>query len=362
MNWYRFHIGDFYRDAHGLTPAEHGIYRMLIDAYYLHESPIEDDAKCIKRVSNCRTISERHATARVLERFFELKDGFWHHARIDRDLAGYAEKAPAREFKREDAKERKARHHQRRRILFDALRAASAPVRWNAPVRELRELAQRLGLTEALRRDSELERTRNTVLSGTTDAHRTHVLGEQIPAINGYARSPANISKGTDGQKTGDAERDIPSTHYPLTNRTHSVLGDASEVAEAPANGAPQPVCVPVESEPGNRTAEAIAAAAGAIGIAYGNPRDALLLALVQRGAVLGDFETAATEAVARGKGWAYMLGIVRTRLDDSTRNAERAREGPKSGREGVKTVSVDEAIAAGRELAARAAAMGTKP
>ena len=37
MNYYQRHIGDYARKTMGLSLLEHGIYTLLLDAYYDHE-------------------------------------------------------------------------------------------------------------------------------------------------------------------------------------------------------------------------------------------------------------------------------------------------------------------------------------
>jgi len=40
LHYYTFNIGDYRRDTGHLSLLEHGIYRQLIDSYYLSEKPI----------------------------------------------------------------------------------------------------------------------------------------------------------------------------------------------------------------------------------------------------------------------------------------------------------------------------------
>ena len=87
--------------------------------------------------------------------------------------------------------------------------------------------------------------------------------------------------------------------------------------------------------EKNQETAAQIARHAKAAGIAFTNKHDDLLRALVADGATLADFEIAVAQAVAIGKGWAYMLGIVRERQADAARMRIKQ---PEAGLEGVKT------------------------
>jgi uncharacterized protein YdaU (DUF1376 family) len=44
MHHYQHHIGDYRRDTMHLTLLEHGVYRQLIDLYYLQEKPLDANA------------------------------------------------------------------------------------------------------------------------------------------------------------------------------------------------------------------------------------------------------------------------------------------------------------------------------
>lgn len=84
MNRYDHYPGDYARDTRDLNLTQHGAYRMLLDAYYSTEKPIPDGAKF--RVVGAFTEDEQRETQWVLDRFFELQDGHWHHERADREI------------------------------------------------------------------------------------------------------------------------------------------------------------------------------------------------------------------------------------------------------------------------------------
>lgn len=50
MNYYEHHLGDYYGKAKHLTLLEHGAYRMLLDLYYIHESPLPSKIEAIQRL------------------------------------------------------------------------------------------------------------------------------------------------------------------------------------------------------------------------------------------------------------------------------------------------------------------------
>ena len=79
-------------------------------------------------------------------------------------------------------------------------------------------------------------------------------------------------------------------------------------------------VCVDRPEISGICTTEAgaVCKAMKTAGIADPNPGHAKLLALLQAGAVLAEFTSAAAEAVQRGKGFAYALGVVANRRNEA--------------------------------------------
>lgn len=89
MHYYTHNFGDYSKDAGHLTTLQHGIYRLLMDAYYVTEQPIP--------------VAKAHRIARadkaeveiVLQDFFEMsEDGtVWRHKRIDAEIAAYHAKA-----------------------------------------------------------------------------------------------------------------------------------------------------------------------------------------------------------------------------------------------------------------------------
>ena len=87
MHYYKFNIGNYYRETSYLTLIEDLAYRKLLDSYYLSESPIPDD---VKQVSRKLGMSEHvDAVQNVLTDFFYLADGFWHQDDVEEKLLEY---------------------------------------------------------------------------------------------------------------------------------------------------------------------------------------------------------------------------------------------------------------------------------
>jgi uncharacterized protein YdaU (DUF1376 family) len=103
MHFYKFHVGDYRKKTHHLTLLEHGIYRSLLDTYYLTENPLDGDKEKLMRAHGVRTIEERQAFQNVIEDFFYLKGDEFHHDACNKHLNKLYEKS---EKARQSAKAR----------------------------------------------------------------------------------------------------------------------------------------------------------------------------------------------------------------------------------------------------------------
>ncbi|HBN16156.1 MAG TPA: hypothetical protein DD407_14045 [Pseudohongiella sp.] len=127
MHHYAFNVGDYRKDTGHLTLLEHGIYRMLIDSYYVNEGPLDADDTKLMRTHCIRTPDEQQAYRNVIDDFFELDDGVYRHAGCDKVLAKIFEKsAKARESaERRWAKKSKASKPSRKPDDANAMRTHS---------------------------------------------------------------------------------------------------------------------------------------------------------------------------------------------------------------------------------------------
>ena len=89
MHYYKHNIGDYRRDTSHLTLLEHGIYRQLLDSYYLDEAPLCNDVAKLMRSHSVRNADEMQAFQNVLNDFFELTDQGYIHKRCDDVIAEY---------------------------------------------------------------------------------------------------------------------------------------------------------------------------------------------------------------------------------------------------------------------------------
>jgi uncharacterized protein YdaU (DUF1376 family) len=103
MHFYKFHVGDYRKKTHHLTLLEHGIYRSLLDTYYLTENPLDGDTGKLMRSHGVRAPEEIQAFKNVLDDFFYLKDNEFHHDSCNEQLNKIYEKS---EKARQSAKAR----------------------------------------------------------------------------------------------------------------------------------------------------------------------------------------------------------------------------------------------------------------
>lgn len=89
MHYYQFNIADYRKDTVHLSRLEHGIYRDLIDWYYLEESPIPKETQWVSRRLRLATEEEARALKNVLNDFFVSDGDVWRHPRIDADIKEY---------------------------------------------------------------------------------------------------------------------------------------------------------------------------------------------------------------------------------------------------------------------------------
>ncbi|WP_293005849.1 YdaU family protein [Nitrosomonas sp.] len=93
MHYYQHNIGDYRRDTVHLSLLEHGVYRQLMDMYYLSESPIPKETQQVFRRLSARTQDEQNAVEIILNEFFSLTNDGWIHKRCDQEIIEYQRKA-----------------------------------------------------------------------------------------------------------------------------------------------------------------------------------------------------------------------------------------------------------------------------
>ncbi|MCI4431598.1 MAG: YdaU family protein [Burkholderiales bacterium] len=273
MNYYEHHIGDYAEATAHLSFIEDAAYSRLIRKYYAIEKPLPADLKAVQRLVGARSKEEREAVGTVLEEFFTLQDDGWHNRRCDEEIAKYREGDAEREQKAAHEKERMRRHREERSRLFAELRELGITPKWDTPVTQLREILKRTGNAPATRTGAEQERT-------------------------GNAPATANQTPDTNTQSP------IPTTQ---------VCKDTQGGGSPTRAGA---VCVALRAE----------------GLSTVNPSHPDLLALLDDGAEIQEFVSAARIAKEKGKGFPYVIGIVKGQRADAQRMAAEAKDKPRQG------------------------------
>ena len=89
MHYYQHNIGDYRKDTSHLSLLEHGIYRQLLDTYYLDELPLSNDLAKLMRSHSVRNADEQQALQNVLTDFFELTEFGYIHKRCEDGIAKF---------------------------------------------------------------------------------------------------------------------------------------------------------------------------------------------------------------------------------------------------------------------------------
>ena len=87
MHYYQFNIGDYASHTRHLNLLEDLAYRRLLDAYYLHEKPLDIDSTAVARHIGMREHTD--IVDAVLNEFFEVVDGSFVNQRADKEIQAY---------------------------------------------------------------------------------------------------------------------------------------------------------------------------------------------------------------------------------------------------------------------------------
>lgn len=85
--WFPFYVGDYLRDTTALDAEEHGAYLMLLLAYWIRGGPLPDDDKILATTAKISKWKWKNFTRASLSQFFQVRDGLWHHKRMEKELA-----------------------------------------------------------------------------------------------------------------------------------------------------------------------------------------------------------------------------------------------------------------------------------
>lgn len=81
--WMPLYIGDYLGDTQRLTTEQHGAYFLLILDYW-RNGPPPDSEELLRQITKLDKQAWRKHRP-VLSRMFEIKDGLWHHKRVEKE-------------------------------------------------------------------------------------------------------------------------------------------------------------------------------------------------------------------------------------------------------------------------------------
>lgn len=182
MNFYQHHIGDYAQATAHLTFVEDAAYSRMLRKYYADEQPLPADVKKVQRLVAARTKEEKEAVVTVLDEFFSLEGDGWHNKRCDEELSRAEESGEARDAKRAAERERQHRARERRKDLFEQLRAYGETPAFDTSTTALVTLLSRV-----------TSRAVTSPVTGGHTANQTPITNNQIPnPIAAAAVDPAH--------------------------------------------------------------------------------------------------------------------------------------------------------------------------
>lgn len=95
MQWYKHYIADYLQDTADLSVIEHGVYRLLLDAYYQREGPLPSDFNILYRLCHAHSRHEKAAVRTVVGRFTETLNGHLRVSRADKEILKYQQQCSA---------------------------------------------------------------------------------------------------------------------------------------------------------------------------------------------------------------------------------------------------------------------------
>ncbi len=281
MIFYSFFVERWLAATDRLTMTEEAAYLRLINWQYRNEGDLPADMDECYRIARVQSAAERHAVSRVISLFYvETPSGF-AQAKVTHEVARFQEGEPARVARREQARLRQNRSRNLQHSLY--------------------AMAREIGLS--LPRGMKLAELREVLL-----AHG--VPGDKLgPAVDktGPPRH-AVTQRVTQGVTQGEAQGITQGVAEEVTQGVSNVQ-NPQPIEHAPSEHAPR-----VREGAAGEACKAMRAS----GLSGVNPAHPLLLTLLGHGATHEHLAIAAAQAVARGKGFAYALGIVQGQLDDA--------------------------------------------
>src|SRR5216684_413831 len=84
LPWFPFNIKAYLSDTMRLSTEGHGAYLLLILDYYEADGPAPDDDEVLSDITKLPIDRWKVLRPRIAA-FFQIRDGYWHHDRIERE-------------------------------------------------------------------------------------------------------------------------------------------------------------------------------------------------------------------------------------------------------------------------------------
>lgn len=322
VNWFPFDMDAWGRWTKEFGHTHRGIYVTLLTWYYATSGPLPLSWERLYRIGETHTAPEKEALHEVLGSFFECTEGGWRNIRADEELQHFyssrdadvtlsrdksvtgvtrhASRTVTPSRIRNDAS-RQRRYRDMKTVVADRLNKLGATCSRHQPFTELQQIAESLGVVidaEFLGRDETSFVTRDL----TTEA-RSH--SNSMPAVSG-----ARVNEGVTVEGVPEVE-----------SAEKSGIPTGFSLVATPAGEA----CRRMKQQ----------------GMHAVNPSHPKLVALLEAGATADELANTAAEAVASGKGFAWVLATVKGRREDAARAAQEPRmpqQGHRPGRSDAKT------------------------
>jgi len=83
--FYPWYVGDYQADTMHLDATGHGIYRQLLDAYWMRQGPLPANDAILMQISRA-TPAQWKALKPIIAAFFRVTDTHWHHGRVEQEI------------------------------------------------------------------------------------------------------------------------------------------------------------------------------------------------------------------------------------------------------------------------------------
>ncbi|MDF0607056.1 DUF1376 domain-containing protein [Neisseriaceae bacterium TC5R-5] len=361
MHYYEFHLGDDAAATSHLSLLEYAVLTRLNNKCFLLERPLPSDVKATQRLVGARTKREREAVNTMLEEFYVLEEDGWHYPHCDEVIARYQAGNIERQQRATNEKERSRRHREERAQLFAQLRQYSVTPAWNTSTPTLRDEIKR---QEKAAADAEQKAVADTLTNTLTDAQQKAITDNDLSRTGNAPvtaihkpilinQEPETKHPSTDSTRATDNRDNTSNSGNNNSGNNSNIDNSAKNIAGAREQSTMHdedlsrhdddlprtrnaPVTddgddwwpdtdaqamddtTPAKQAPTHAYASTVCAALKAAGVPYVNPSHPGLLHLLEEDIDVQVFVEAGRIALSRKKGFTYVLGIVKNKLEQA--------------------------------------------